>query len=391
MTNNLHTSTDIESPSIVGTIGARETLPVLHLINGEYYAGAERVQDLLAGRLPEFGFSVGFVCLKPDVFPALRESRSAPLYELPMWTKFDLHKAWRVSDIVRAENYRLLHAHTVRGLLVGAVASRLTGVPLIYHFHSPTRKNTGRGGRDRWNAFVERLGLQYVSRVIAVSRAMADEAVRQGFDPQRIAIVYNGVKGPQQLPPRPKPEKSWIIGTAALFRPRKGVEVLLEALALLRNEGREVHLRAVGTFESSNYERQIAALIRELFLREHVSWVGFQRDIAAELQRLDLFVLPSLYGEGLPMVVLEAMAWGAPVIATDIPGIEEVIRHGETGLLVPPGNPRELAAAIAAVMDGGYDWSKIRTAAFQRQVSCFSDYVMAADVAAVYRDLLENG
>ena len=149
-----------------------------------------------------------------------------------------------------------------------------------------------------------------------------------------------------------------------------------------------LHLRAVGTFESPKYEAEIAALVRKLHLNRHVAWTGFTRNVAAELRKMDLFVLPSLFGEGLPMVVLEAMAAGTPILATRVTGTPEAIRHGLDGVLAEPGNPESLAGAIAEIVEGRYDWSALRNSAFKRQAQLFSDASMAAGVAAVYRELL---
>ena len=125
---------------------------------------------------------------------------------------------------------------------------------------------------------------------------------------------------------------------------------------ILRDRGMPVHLRAVGTFESPAYQAEIAAQVERLQLGQHVTWTGFTRDVTAELQRMDLFVLPSLFGEGLPMVVLEAMAAGTPVVATRVAGVPEAIRHGRDGVLADPGDAQGLARAIAEVMSGQYDW-----------------------------------
>jgi len=113
------------------------------------------------------------------------------------------------------------------------------------------------------------------------------------------------------------------------------------------------------------------------------------RDVTEELRQMDLLVLPSLFGEGLPMVVLEAMAAGVPVVATRVAGIPEAIRHGRDGVLAAPGNAEELARAIADVIGGHYDWSALRKSAFARHAQHFSDRAMAAGVAAVYRELLD--
>ena len=78
-----------------------ETIQVLHLVNGEHYSGAERVQDLLARQLPQFGCEVGFACVKPRRFPAARESKQAPLVEMPMRGRFDLRVVKRIAELVR--------------------------------------------------------------------------------------------------------------------------------------------------------------------------------------------------------------------------------------------------------------------------------------------------
>ena len=367
---------------------AIETVRVLHLINGEHYAGAERVQDLLARRLPEFGFSVGFACVKLDAFDAMRESRDAPLYDVRMRTRFDLRAAYKVANIVRDGGYRILHGHTVRTALIGGIAARLTDVPMVCHAHSPASRDTTRRWKNRINAAVERLSLRNMSRVIAVSRAMAEHIAAEGFDLARIRVVPNGVPGLAELPNRTAPAGCWTLGMVALFRPRKGIEVLLDAMAILLRQGIPVRLRAVGTFESPKYEAEIAARIRQLHLNEHVSWTGFTRQIEAELRRMDLLVLPSLFGEGLPMVVLEAMAAGVPVVATRVPGVPEAIRHGQDGVLADPNDADKLAQAIAGVVNDCYNWEELRVCAFERHALQFSDRAMAAGVAAVYKEVL---
>ena len=132
---------------------------VLHVINGEHYSGAERVQDLLAGALPGFGFEVGLACLKPGRFPEVRRCREAPLYEIPMRSRWSLGSVARLVRIVREGDYRILHAHTPRTLLIAALASLATGVPLVYHVHSPTSRDSTRRWRNRFNAMVEWVGI----------------------------------------------------------------------------------------------------------------------------------------------------------------------------------------------------------------------------------------
>jgi glycosyltransferase involved in cell wall biosynthesis len=100
---------------------------------------------------------------------------------------------------------------------------------------------------------------------------------------------------------------------------------------------------------------------------------------------MDLFALPSLFGEGLPMVVLEAMAHGVPVIGTKVEGVPEAVRADVDGLLVPPGEPAALAEAVRSFLEGRVDWQALRRNAYDRQVSSFSDRSMAEGLARVYR------
>ncbi len=377
-------------PAVAPKAAPTETIHVLHVINGEHYAGAERVQDLLAKCLPEFGYSAGFACLKLDKFIAMRRTRETPLFDVPMRTRLDPRAARRVVRIVREGNYRILHAHTVRSLLVGAAAAALAGVPLVYHAHSPTSNDSTRRWRNRLGGAVERLCLRRTARVIAVSQAMAAHIAGEGYDKARITVVPNGVPRFDSLPARRTPRGNWTLGVVALFRPRKGIEVLIEALARLRRKGIPVQLRALGTFESPEYEGEIMALLERLGMTGYVAWTGFTRDVTAELRRMDLLVLPSLFGEGLPMAVLEAMAAGVPVVASRVPGIPEAIRHGRDGVLANPADPEALAEAIAAVIDGRYDWSALRASAYLRQANSFSDRAMAQGTAAVYNAVLNE-
>jgi glycosyltransferase involved in cell wall biosynthesis len=371
------------------TISARtETTAVLHVINGEHYSGAERVQDLLAGRLPEFGFRVGLACVKPDRFPLMFQSREAPLYRMPMSGRLDLRAVRRLVAIVRAGGYQLLHAHTPRTVLVAALASKITGVPLVYHVHSPTLRDSTSPWRNRINAWIERISLARASALIAVSQSLGEYIRARAPRGAVVAVVPNGVPCRRPWPVRTEAHEPWTIGAVALFRPRKGMEILLDALAMLRSAGLPVRLRAVGDFETPDYRHEVLNRVERLGLKGAIDWTGFTQDVDAELDRMDTFVLPSLFGEGLPMVVLEAMAAGVPIVATRVEGTPEAIRDGQDGLIVPPGDAAALAAAIHRIFSGQTDREALRASAHERHAQHFSDQSMAAGGAEVYRRVL---
>jgi glycosyltransferase involved in cell wall biosynthesis len=362
---------------------------VLHVINGEHFSGAERVQDLLALNLPQFGYEVGFACLKPGRFAALRQARDVPIANLEMKSRFDFRPPSRLARLVRDLGYSLIHTHTPRGAMVGRLAASLAGVPLVHHMHSPTATDSTRTVQNIFNTWTERLSLTGVSGVVAVSRSLAGYAESQGVPPSKISVVQNGVamRGPLEF--RQPPHGTWTLGTVALFRQRKGLEVLLDALARLRAQGDDARLRAVGEFETIEYERKIKRQVKTLCIGPHVDWVGFTDDVPSELAKMDLFVLPSLFGEGLPMVILEAMAAGVPVVATRVEGVPEAIRDEIDGLLARPNDAECLADTIAQVIHGEVDWSMLRSNAHQHHSECFSDRSMAQGVSRVYDKVLQ--
>ncbi len=363
-------------------------MKVLHIINGEYYAGAEKVQDLLALGLTELGHEINFVCFKPDKFPALRSGQEISLHKMPMRHRFDIGCARRVARLVREGGFELLHSHSPRGAMIGRVASLMAGVPMVHHVHSPAARDTEAPLMNRVNCVVERLSAASIQALIPVSRSLERYLVEQGFSPRRIFTVPNGVPTPGPLSPRACPTGTWRIGAVALFRPRKGMEVLLKAAAHLLRQGRPLRVVAVGGFETPAYEQEIRGLAASLGIAGQVDWLGFTRDVDRALAQLDVMVLPSLYGEGMPMAVLEAMAAGIPVVASDVEGIPEVLDHGRTGLVVPPGNDQALAAELAALMDGRHDWSLMRRRAYELQCERYSSRSMARAVSDVYAQVL---
>jgi glycosyltransferase involved in cell wall biosynthesis len=371
-------------------LAPQPTHKVLHLISGEHYAGAERVQDLLALGLRPMGFEVGFACLKRGAFARQRASQSAALFEVTMASRFDFRVVRRLAQLVREQRFLIIHTHCPRAVLIGRLVSLASGVPMVHHVHGPTHRDTESTPRNLRNAAVERLSLLGVDHLLPVSRHLANVLSRQWVDRRRITVVQNGVPAPPAPRVRRPPGACWTFGMVALLRPKKGLEILLEALALMRQRGLPFVMRIVGAFESAAYEKSILALAAQRGLADCVQWAGFSSEVAAELSHIDVLVLPSLYGEGMPMVLLEAMASGVPVVMSALDGMQEAVHDGVTGLLVEPGSAQALADALAQFVAGDVDWQAMSNAATARHREGFSDRLMCSTVAAVYRRLLET-
>jgi len=389
---------DASSQAVVVTDNAPPSRPaavdlkVLHVVNGEHFSGAERVQSHLGRCLPKYGVVADFACVKPGKFADLLRENDCDWgrgHETPMQNRFDFRAALQVRDLVRQHDYQLLHAHTPRTAMITSVASRLTGLPWIYHVHSPAGRDSDHRLSNWINAAIEKQSLRGCSHLITVSESLSLDCVAKGVAEDKVTVVHNGV--PAVRPARqskPTPGGRWTIGMIALMRARKGLEIVLEAIAKLEQRDHDVVLRCIGPFETVEYEAEIEAQIDRLNIRHRIERVGFTNDVPAELAQLDAMVLPSLFGEGLPMVVLEAMAAAVPVIATRVEGTPEAITHGVEGLLAEPRDVESLSEAIESLVTGKFDWNGMAEAAFARHARCFSDDAMAQGTAAVYRNLV---
>jgi phosphatidylinositol alpha-mannosyltransferase len=360
---------------------------VLHIINGEHYAGAERVQDILALKLPEFGYQVGFVCLKDGVFEKNRKS-TAPAFRVAMKSKFDWHALKEVESIARQGNYSLVHSHTPRSALIGRWVAGRMKLPFVHHVHSPAQRDTENAVRNWINGFVEdKLVLPRADHLIPVSESLRKYLLLRHISDSKITVIPNGVPVVRDVPAWRPPVAEWTVGMAALFRPRKGIEVLLQALKLLKGQGLSVRLRAIGSFETSGYEAEVKQLCSQLGLDAQVDWTGFTKDVHGELGKIQTFVLPSLFGEGMPMVVLEAMSMGIPIVASDVEGIPEVVTT-DLGRVVAAGSAEALAHVIAEIVQGRLDSLSMAEAALRRHRDHFSDTAMAMALAKVYDSIL---
>ena len=361
---------------------------VLHIINGEHYSGAERVQDLLVQRLPDFGYEAWVACVKPDKFADRCACDKSRVREFPMGSRFDFVQSAAIAKFVNNAKFDLIHSHTPRTAYIGALVGRKTGRRLIHHVHSPTVRDSKRQVMNRVSAFVEQRVMERADQLIAVSGSLRSHLGELGLAQDKTNVVWNGVAARESLSDRLPPERAWTLGAVALFRPRKGLEVMLDALAMLRSEGFDVRLRAVGEFEADAYRSEIEQRVAELELADAVDWVGFVSDVAAEFEKMDLFVLPSLFGEGLPMVVLEAMACGVPIVSTAVEGVPEAVTDGQDGILVEAGRADSIADGVRKVITQPDAWTRLRTSAFGRQREHFSDISMARGVAEVYSRVL---
>jgi glycosyltransferase involved in cell wall biosynthesis len=221
--------------------------------------------------------------------------------------------------------------------------------------------------------------------MITVSKSLRHEMLRRGWPRKRVVSIANGVAEQEPIFAIDRIERTeWNLGMVALIRPRKGIEILLESFREVCRRKPNVRLDVIGGFESPEYESKVRSLTQNIGIDHAVRWRGFTRDVTSALRELDVLVLPSLFGEGMPMVVLEALAVGLPVVATRVEGTPEVVRDGREGYLAEPADVTSLAATIEKTVEDRHAWCRMSQQAWARHREAFSDTRMAQRVAGIY-------
>jgi glycosyltransferase involved in cell wall biosynthesis len=299
-----------------------------------------------------------------------------------------LAAARRLSMFLRSELVDIVQVHHADPTYLGVPVARCSGVPRIVQ----TKYDTGYWlhGTDLW---LHRKMRRWIDATVANCEACREAAVAQEFAPrQEVAVIENGISLERlslipdlELADFPQEEsgRSVAIGMVANLRPVKDQANLLRAAHHLAREGLRVQLHFAGDGESRDALRQ---LTRELGLEASVTWHGHVADTAAFLARTPLVVLCSL-SEGLPHALLEAMAAGRAVVATEVGGNAELIRSGREGLLVPIADSAALAQALARLVRDPSEALAFGRAARARVAERYSETRMVERFTRFYEEL----
>jgi glycosyltransferase involved in cell wall biosynthesis len=264
----------------------------------------------------------------------------------------DLQDCGRLVRLIRQQEFTLVHAHSSKAGVLGRLAARRCRVPAVVYTPNAF---AFLGAQDRFHRWLyrsveQRLGRTMTDMLICVSRSEMALAGRWAIVPSgHMATIENAIDAARYAPTISLTgAKSalgldpdlLVVGYVGRLAVQKGIEYLLQAAQQVLASGENAQFVLVG---EGDFERVARQMVESLGLEGHVLLPGYRTDIPQVLAALDVFVLPSLY-EGMPYTLMEAMAAGRAVIATDVAGNRDLVRHEETGLLVPPRKARALAS-----------------------------------------------
>ncbi len=314
--------------------------------------GAERVTVYLANGLAERGYSVDMVLIKPTGPHHAMLSEKVRLVDLR--ASRVLYGILPLAKYLRAERPAILLAALEHATIGAYVARRLAGVaiPLISSSHSTLSQIVRHSGSLREFVVNRTISWFYrrVDAVVAVSRGVAEDMIRtMQLSAERVRVIYPiltpNIFSLAQVPvdhPWFAPGQPGVILAVGRLAPQKDFVTLLKAFALVQ---KHVPHRLLILGEGPQ-RSELEELSRNLKVTDRVALPGYSKNVFAYMARSSLFVLSSIF-EAMPMVITEALAVGTPVVATDCQsGPREILRDGEYGLLVPPGNAEQLAQAM---------------------------------------------
>jgi glycosyltransferase involved in cell wall biosynthesis len=361
--------------------------------------GTERQFVYLAKGLDKSRFDIRVGCLsKRGEFLKDIEAMNLPVAEYPIKSLYSprmLRGQWRFARDLRRQNIRLVHAYGFYPNIFSVPAARIAGCITI----ASVRDTGVFTSQIKLKTLSHRTACRLADRVIANSSAVRNWLVSLGMDQNHIDVIPNGIAVNERLT-RARDfsirhelgidPKVPLIAVISRLNPGKGIEYLLKAAVIVREQFPEVRFLIVGgSYFEPAYKPSLELLARELNVANTVLFTGERNDIQQLLQEVNISVLPSL-SEGLSNSLLESMAAGLPVIATNVGGNPEIVQDGKTGFLVPARDEKALSDAIVRVLKAPELGERFGQAGYERVSKHFSLAATVRKTEELYTMLLEE-
>ena len=374
---------------------------VAHIIYSLATGGLENGLVNIINRSPVGKYRHVIICLTTaDEFAQRISAEDVQVVELHMREGHDFHAYRRLRKVLKTLRPDIIHSRNM-----AALESQLCGLGLaaVKRVHGEHGREVNDLDGNNWKYLLVRKFMRlFIHRYVAVSKDLASWLVlKVGVQSQYVRQIYNGVDhslfAPQNVKPLALLPARWqelggilVVGTVGRLTPVKDQQLLLQAVAHLRDENPDLcsWVRVVIVGDGPLYAG-LSRKIEELMLQDVVWLTGDRDDVPSPLQVMDVFVLPSL-GEGISNTVLEAMASGLPVIATAVGGNVELVEEGFNGSLVPVGDIQALSSALAALLHNNEERARQGANARERVCSNFDWDRTVNAYMGVYDELLGN-
>lgn len=320
------------------------------IINELYVGGAQRLVVDEVNEMIRLGIDVSLITLQPargkQTFEHLCRLPAASRHALFVRSLFDIPAVMTLARLLKREKFDVVVTHLWLSNTTGRIAAYFAKTPRVFSFEHNVYDHL-KSARLLW---IDRILQRCATRIIAVSCAVRDSLVRHGIAPEKIVVLPNAVplahfaKGGREFARHAfgVPRGSFVFITVGRLTKQKGHDNLLRAFSLLDGTS---HLIIVGEGE---LRQDIERLINELHIEGRVHLLGERTNISALMHAADCFVFPSRW-EGVGIAMIEALAAGLPVIATNFDAAKEVVTHGENGLIAPIDEPQSLAEHMRQV------------------------------------------
>ncbi|MGL4239267.1 glycosyltransferase family 4 protein [Tabrizicola sp.] len=322
-------------------------MKILYIIDGTGVGGAETLLLDILRVARDRNHEAHLAYFTPGPLGPEMEALAASTTRLSKRGLKDPLALWRALRLIRRLRPDVVHTHLTKSDLVGQVAARLAGVPR----RIVTLHNTDRWRQKAVLAALYRRATAGAHRLVAVSETVADYVRQTGSGiGDRLVVIPNGVDLARfrTVPPlTPKPDGAPVtFAIIGRLQPQKDHRTFLKAAAILAPRWPNAKFLVIG---DGPLRAELEAEAQALGLGSRLQFTGNRSDMVATLTDIDALVLSSAW-EGLPMVLLEAMAAARPVVATAVGEIPQVLRHGVDGLVVPPSQPERLAEAMETLL-----------------------------------------
>ena len=311
----------------------------------------------------------------------------------------DLRAFFDIWRIIKKYNPLIVHTHSSKAGLMGRLAAKLAGTPIIVHTpHGHVF--FGYFGPLKTKLFIifEKLASRITDKIVALTnREKKDHMLFKIAEEDKFSVIYSGIElnilkessfeEKQNLKKELGiPENSLIVGTAGRLVPVKGPEFLVKASKYIISKYPDTYFMFTG---DGPLEQDLKRKALEMGISDNIIFLGWRDDLAKIISIYDVFVLPSL-NEGMGRVLVEAMALGKSIVASNIGGIPDLVIHGKNGFLVPPKNPKELAKYIQILLEDEKKREKMGLAGKEMSLN-FSAENMVEKIAELYEELLKGG